>query len=97
MNSIGIRDYPYCPYCSSNNIDNPNNKYETIEHYLLKCPVFSFQRRKLKQNINKETNNIHNITVQLLLTGYPCKNWKNRRNIVQHTIQFIKDTNRMNI
>lgn len=80
-----------------NNNDNPMEKREeTIEHYLFKCPAFIKQRNQLFKNINKIIKE-NKITLQLLLTGYPCNKWKQRKKIVKHTISFIKQTNRMNI
>lgn len=75
---------------------------ETIEHYLLQCPGFSKQRRILFQNIEKEmkaetTQENHAITLRLLLTGFPCKQWEIKKKIVQHTISFVNQTNRMDI
>ena len=98
MTSIGIRNYEYCPYCSHNNNENDQEyELETIEHYLLYCSKFEQERIELQQNIIKTIGYSQELTVQFLLTGYPCKSWLKRRNIVNHTLKFIKQTNRMNI
>ena len=82
--------------------DDPTAKREeTIEHYFFNCAAFNKQRNQLFDNILNDSDEAiktrNQITIQLLLTGYPCKKWKTRRKIVQHTISFVKQTNRMNI
>ena len=84
--------------------DTMIKRIETIEHYLFKCNGFNKQRNALFNNIFISTSkdkykisNNNQITLQLLLTGYPCKNWKIRKQIVKHTISFVKQTKRMNI
>ena len=80
--------------------DDPNIKREeTIEHYLFDCPAFNQERNELFNNINQTIGkeNELEITIQLLLTGYPCNKWDKRKAIVKHTISFIKQTNRMDI
>ena len=86
------------------NDDTMKKRIETIEHYLFECNGFNKQRNDLFNNIFISTSkdeykikNKNQITLQLLLTGYPCKKWKIRKQIVKHTISFVKQTKRMNI
>ena len=87
-----------------NENDTMIKRIETIEHYLFECNGFNKQRNDLFNNIFISTSkdeykikNKNQITLQLLLTGYPCKKWKIRKQIVKHTISFVKQTERMNI
>ena len=80
----------------NDNDDTTSKRDETIEHYFFNCPCFNKQRNELFNNIRNETRK-NEITLQLLLTGYPCEKWKTRKKIVKHTITFVKQTNRMNI
>ena len=82
--------------------DTISKHEETIEHYFFNCNGFKKERNLLFNNIFNQTKNdkitrINQVTLQLLLTGYPCKKWKTRKQIVKHTISFVKQTNRMNI
>ena len=74
---------------------------ETIEHYLLYCTAYRKQRRTLFQKIAKETKNkfvdSQDISLKLLLTGYPCTEWKTRKRIIKHTVSFVRDTKNMKI
>ena len=81
--------------------NNPNKKKqpnklikyeETIEHYLLYCSKYKEERIKLKTNINKIIQT--KLNIQLLLTGYPVKDYNKRLEIIKHTISFIKETKR---
>jgi ribonuclease HI len=91
--NINIINNPYCLHCN-------NNNKETIEHFIFECKYFKQQRKELYNNINKiikKNNNKYQINLQLLLTGYPLDNWKQRKEIINHTISFVKDCNKMNI
>ena len=100
MNKINYSNYKYCAYCtdisSINNINKQQQqqKYEeTIEHFLLYCTAFKIQRTLLNKKIKKEIN--CKLSLQLLLTGYPCKNIIKRNRIIRYTIQFINDCDRL--
>jgi hypothetical protein len=65
-------------------MNNPNfeceERHETVEHYLFKCALYEEERDRMRKEMG-----IEGMRVSKLL-GDP--------KLVQHTIQFIIDTNR---
>ena len=82
------------------NVQYEHEYPETIRHFLLECKAFEKERNNLFNKILKQLGDKHSkqdITIKLLLTGYPCDKWKTRKLIVKHTVSFVKETNKMNI
>ena len=90
METISISPSPYCAYCSTKG----NDIEETIEHFLLDCGVFAAQREALKEKIFNLCGK-NELSLQLLLTGQPCKDKNERRTIIRLTAEFVTATNRL--
>ena len=95
-----------CHKKSHNFLDTPDDWCECLsapedtQHYLLKCSLFSFERRKLIAYVNNlliNTNIRHLIDdYKLYLYGHHSLNNAINKNILLSTILFIKNTGRFN-
>ena len=72
-----------------------NNKSETVEHYLLYCPIYSLMRmiselfEILRQIVSLLTLTSPSYTCNLLLYGNPSFNFYTNKKILEITISFI--------
>ena len=80
-------------YCSCR-----DNLPETVEHYLLHCPIYSLLRRELfgnlRLNVSLLTFTSSTYTCNLLLYGNPCYDFHTNKNILELTISFIISSKR---
>ena len=91
---VGLRHLPAHQY----NFSNISSKYcscrdnlpETVEHYLLHCPICSLLRRELFGNLRLIVSlSSSAYTCNLLLYGNPCYDFHTNKNILEPTISFI--------
>ena len=73
-------------YCSCR-----DNRPETVEHYLLHCPIYSLLRREL---VSLLTLTSSAYTYNLLLYGNPCYDFNTNKKILELTISFIISSKR---
>ena len=71
---------------------------ETTDHFFLRCPFFAMNRRKLLNDMLKLDLSLRNLKDELLLNMilYGSEKYKDTVNkeILLHTISFIKNTKR---
>ena len=65
---------------------------ETIDHYLLECKRYEQQRNVMKRKMTEL--DITELTLKMLLGGME-KNVRINKKIIEITVQYIKDTNRI--
>ena len=69
---------------------------ETTEHFFLRCPFFVTERQKLLNNVYDKHFSLQNeeSMIDILLYGYDRFNERDNKEILLHTIDYIKSTNR---
>ena len=71
---------------------------ETTDHFFLRCPFFAMNRRKLLNDLLKLDLSLRNLKDELLLDmilyGYEKYKDTVNKEILLHTISFIKNTKR---
>ena len=84
------------PFCSC-----VNNEHETVEHYLLYCPLYLHLRSelfgKLRLLISLLILTTPLRTCNLLLYGDPCLDFHTNKKILELTICYIISSNRFNV
>ena len=74
-----------CPFC-------PLQEYESVSHFLLRCPAYQQQRDTLKNNL--ERYGINELTKKLLLGGSTYE-IKVKNLITKELISFLKTSGRI--
>ena len=71
---------------------------ETTEHFFLRCPFFVNERQKLLNNVNGKHFSSQNLNeesiIDILLYGCDRFNERDNKEILLHTIDYIKSTKR---
>ena len=84
------------PFCSCS-----TNKPETVEHYLLFCPLYSAMRSellgKLRMIISLVSLTSPSYTSNLLLYGNPCYDNRTNQRILELTTQFMVASKRFEV
>ena len=72
---------------------------EDTLHYFLVCPFYANHRLVLKSEIEKILHNNEitefNFSVDLFLYGHPSLDCSENRKVIAHTLEYIKNTNRL--
>ena len=72
---------------------------EDTHHYFFLCPFYDNHRLVLTSEIEKilHDNEIteFNFSVELLLYGHPSLKFSENRKVITHTLEYIKNTNRL--
>jgi len=90
-NHHGFLDTPHSNcYC--------NCGIEDTHHYFFSCTIFSLQRVTLIASVTRilQKYNLENLVnqIELYLYGHPTIDFIDNKNIILHTIKFVKDTKR---